>query len=395
MKIGSTARSMFGFLAVLALTHSLAPAQNTSTKAAGSSGRLVIIGGGLSSSNEAVYRAILDARSGKGPLCVIPTAAATAATAMDGPVATFDRYGGAGTAKGVLVDVKNPETARDPATAAQLRECSGFYFVGGVQSRVVTAFLPNGQSTPALDALRDRYRAGAVVSGSSAGAAVMSDPMIAGGTSAGAVSRGVRRTRGESAEEADSAGGVTVSRGLGFFTAALADQHFLARGRIGRLIVAIHELPEFDLGFGIDENTALVVEGEKVWPVGASSVVVLDERGAQSSGRSVNGLRLHVLSTGDSYDVTRRAVTIGEGKTALTEGGAVSAPADPFARWEFLKVLDAFARSAQKEIALPTANGSLVLEKTSAFKARSLAGQGVQNTANGLSLSELLLHLRR
>ena len=119
-------------------------------------GRRVMVGGGLRADTEAVSRAILAGRQGAGPLCIIPTAGATPETAMDGPVRNFDGYGGAGTARGVLISWAKLETARDPAVVAQLKGCSGFYFIGGVQSRVTAAFRPQGASTPAYDMLMQR-----------------------------------------------------------------------------------------------------------------------------------------------------------------------------------------------------------------------------------------------
>jgi cyanophycinase len=359
-------------------------------------GRLVIIGGGLSRDNQAVYDAILQSRQGTGPFCVFPTAAANAAEGYASAVTNFDRYGGSGTAVPVVVDVQKPETARDPAIVEQIRKCSGFFFVGGVQSRITNAMLPNGERTPALDALLQRYREGAVISGSSAGAAIMSDPMIAGGTSAGAVASGVRKVSSGNAEDEDSDRGVSIERGLGLFTHALVDQHFLARGRIGRLIVAVDELPEFDLGFGIDENTALVTEGTQVWPVGASGVIVLDLKNAQKNGKSVNHVRLHLMSTGDRYDVNTRALTIDAKKTSLPAAAdAPKTPEDPFARWEMLQLLNAFARSPQREITLPFEGGAVVLQKTNDFAAKSGNGTGVQNTPAALSITGITLQLRR
>src|SRR5687768_964095 len=107
-------------------------------------GRLVIIGGGLSRENQAVYDAILEARRGTGQFCIIPTAAANAPEGFGSAVTNFDRFGGSGTAVGVVIDVQKPETARDPKVVEQLRKCSGFFFVGGVQSRITNALLPNG-----------------------------------------------------------------------------------------------------------------------------------------------------------------------------------------------------------------------------------------------------------
>jgi cyanophycinase len=361
-------------------------------------GRLVIIGGGLGRDNDAVYRSVLDARYGSGPLCVIPTAGANPEEGMAGPVANFDRFGGAGVARGVLVSAQRPETAHDPEVVAQIGRCAGFFFIGGVQSRIVAAFRPNGQPTPAYEALLKRWREGAVVSGSSAGAAMMSDPMIAGGTSAGALARGVSRavsTSGDD-EEADGPGGVSITPGLGFFSRALADQHFLARGRVGRLIVAVHELDEFDIGFGIDENTALVVDGDSVFAVGASGVIVIDARDATRQGRGVSGIRLHLLSTGDCYHLPTRRVTLAD-KAPLgsSDSADIAIPEDVFARWAFLHVLHQFSASPRRELTLPIEGGQIVLRKAADFAARSAPGAGVQNTPAALSITGLLLDLRR
>ena len=359
-------------------------------------GRLVIVGGALAADNESVYRAILDGRLGKGPLCVFPTASATPDSAMASPVANFDKFGGEGTAKGVFLSVSKPETARDPAVVSQIRACSGFFFVGGVQSRVIQTFRPDGKSTPAYEALMARWREGAVVSGSSAGAAIMSDPMIASGTSAGAVAGGLRRTTVALSDSDDVAGRVMITDGLGFFPAALADQHFLARGRFGRLLVAMLDLDQFDLAFGIDENTALVVDGNAVWAAGASGIVVMDERTAKRNGKSATGVRVHLMSAGDRFDIASRTVTLKSDKTALSKNGSsVAAPADIFARWELLHVLDQFARSSQTELASPVKGGEITIRKDAAFRAVSAPGPGVQKAPAGLAMTGLSFDLRR
>ena len=359
-------------------------------------GRLVIVGGALAADNESVYRAILDGRLGKGPLCVFPTASATPDSAMASPVANFDKFGGEGTAKGVFLSVSKPETARDPAVVSQIRSCAGFFFVGGVQSRVIQTFRPDGKSTPAYEALMARWREGAVVSGSSAGAAIMSDPMIASGTSAGAVAGGLRRTTVALSDSDDVAGRVMITDGLGFFPAALADQHFLARGRFGRLLVAMLDLDQFDLAFGIDENTALVVDGNSVWAAGASGIVVMDERAAKRNGKSATGVRVHLMSAGDRFDIASRTVTLKSDKSALPKsGGTVAAPADIFARWELLHVLDQFARSSQTELASPVNGGQITIRKDAAFRAVSGSGAGVQKAPAGLAMTGLSFDLRR
>jgi cyanophycinase len=361
-------------------------------------GRLVIVGGALADSNAAIYRAILDARLGNGPFCIFPTAAATPDSAIDGPVKAFEKYVGPGTVKGILISSAKPESARDPAVVAQISACSGFFFVGGVQSRVVTAFRPDGKPTPAYDALMARWREGAVVSGSSAGAAIMSDPMIAGGTSAGAIVRGVRRTTVAASDSNESTSGVTITTGLGFFPSALADQHFLARARFGRLLVALLDLDQFDLAFGIDENTALVVEGGVVWNPGLSDVVIMDERPARREGKSATGVRVHLMGAGDRFDLATRTLTINPDKTPLprtVSRESIDAPKDVFARWELLHLLDRFARVSQTELAIPVDGGQLVIHKDAGFRAVARNGAGVQGTPAGLAMTGLSFDLRR
>lgn len=360
-------------------------------------GRLVIVGGALSSGNQAVYRAILDARDGSGPLCVFPTAGANPDSAMASPVANFERYAGPGTAMGVLVSSQRPQTAHDPAVVDQIRRCSGFFFIGGVQSRVVAAFRPQGKPTPAYEALMQRWREGAVVSGSSAGAAIMSDPMIAGGTSAAAVLTGVRRISYGDGDSDDTTGGVTLAPGLEFFPRALADQHFLARGRFGRLLAALMETDELDLGFGIDENTALIVDRDSLLVVGASGVVVFDERGASRSGKSASDITMHLLGTGDRFDLRSRAPTLApRSRVVATESTPIINPTtNAFARFELLKVLDAFSRSTQREVVMPFDSGRVVIRKLPSFSAVYGTGTGVQGAAPHLGMTGLRIDVLR
>lgn len=362
----------------------------------GTPGRLVIVGGALSAENGSVYRAILDGREGNGPFCVFPTAGATPDSDMASPVATFDKHGGAGTAIGVLVSSLKPETASDPRVVEQIRHCSGFFFIGGVQSRVTAAFRPQGKSTPAYEALMERWRAGAVVSGSSAGAAIMSDPMIAGGTSQAAMTSGIKRITYVGADGDDSTGGVTVAPGLGFFRAALADQHFLARGRFGRLLTAMLEMDEFDLAFGIDENTALVVDRDSLKVVGASGVIVFDERTAVRSGRSVTGLTMHMLGDGDRFDLRAREPVIGAGKLPVVQVRDASVTvANAFARLELLRALDQFAGLKSTRLDMPFDGGRVVIRKLPSFRAYVFGGSGVQATTRGLGMTGLRLDVIR
>jgi cyanophycinase len=361
------------------------------TESAATEGRLVIIGGGLSAQNEAVYRDILDGRLGDGPICVFPTAGASPESSMEGAAGRFDRWGGEGSGHGILISTDNPESVHDPEVVEEIRSCGGFFFTGGQQSRIVNVFLPDGEPTPAYEAVMERFRAGAVVSGSSAGAAIMTSPMIAGGNSGPAFEEGLD-------------GGVRLTPGLGFMPAAVMDQHFLARGRIGRLIVAVLQSPDFNLGFGIDENTALVVEGERAWVTGASGVIVVDGSQATTAGTTPaasSGLRLELLGAGDTLDLRTRQVLLPDGKAPVSglafvaeedgeEPASPDAPADGlFERWTLLHLLHHMAHEGSATIVSEVEGHRVIFRAAQGARGVSFAEVGVQGTPYGLSVGPI------
>lgn len=353
-------------------------------------GRLVLVGGALADENEDVYRAILRGRSGDGPLCVLPTASGRPRRSMEAYVGTFDSYGGDGTARGVFLTMDDVERARSAELARTLRACSGFFFTGGSQSRIVDVFLPEGETTRTFRTVRERYLEGAVVAGSSAGAAVMGDPMIAGGSSRGALRHGIRAS-----EDGD---GVWLRRGFGFFGPGLVDQHFLARGRVARLVVATVRTSEVDWGFGIDENTALVVDGREARVVGASGVLWVDAAdivgGVEAQGAT--GIRLHLLGEGDRLDLVEGRVVVPAGKApAPTAEPAVEPPGDPFGEWAFLGLLAGLAASPDAAVGFTVAGYRFDLEEADDFRARAYGPGGVRGTPRGLSAGPMRLDVVR
>ncbi len=351
-------------------------------------GRLVIIGGRLQAANAQVYHAILAGRQGDGPLCVIPTASGDPAASMESARETLATYAGADAVKGILLSTDDPSQAEAPSVSADLASCSGFYFTGGSQTRIVDVFLPQGDTTAAFRALWKRWQEGAVVSGSSAGAAMMSSVMIAGGSSAEAMMNGV-------ADE-ENVDGVRIREGMGFFERAMLDQHFLARGRIGRLLVAVLATDSLPMGLGIDENTALVVDGDTAWVVGVSGVVVVDGREAVRTGpRQGSGLRVTLAGTGDGLDLRTFEVHRGGGKAALpVTGTALVLPEDPFGRWAFLHLLVGLASTPDRQAAFSTGGAAWVVRKGEGFSAGMTSPEGgVEGTPAGISAGPFLVDL--
>jgi cyanophycinase len=188
------------------------------------------------------------------------------------------------------------EQANTDSVARLLDGATAVWFGGGDQNRL-TAVL---RGTVTERAIRARFDQGAVIGGTSAGAAVLSTPMITGDE------LGQRRDTTEAWTRV-SRGSVAVDSGFGYLTTAIVDQHFLRRKRHNRLLSLVLAQPPH-LGVGIDEGTALIVEPSGLWRVeGASSVLIVDAREAQRTSDSAtvmgaSGARMHLLPAGSTFD---------------------------------------------------------------------------------------------
>lgn len=185
---------------------------------------------------------------------------------------------------------------------AQLDGVTGVYFAGGDQSRLTAALL--GSRVEAR--LHAIYAEGGVISGTSAGAAVMSRVMITGEER--------RPLSKEDAFQIVEADDVVTATGFGFLDGAIVDQHFVRRRRHNRLLALVLEDPRL-VGIGIDEGTAVWVKPDRTFEVlGAGPVVIYDaaaadvRRDADGLGLRASGLTLHVLRRGARYDLGTRAV---------------------------------------------------------------------------------------
>lgn len=311
-------------------------------------GSLVIVGGGLEGNNKSIFQALIDLAGGPeaAEFVVIPSAGGA-------PVQSFAYFRSELSSYGIppekihlipvaMIDDDSTLTVNesewkdngdDEDLAALVRKCTGVWFTGGDQMRTTrTLFHEDGSQTAVLQAVWDVYRSGGVVGGTSAGAAIMSETMIGGGTSLAALDRGVIREYGGDDFPADS--GVLVIRGLGFFPHGVVDQHFNQRSRIGRLAVVVAETGDsFTMGFGVDENTALIYDAtsQKMHVAGPGGVTVLDAKNARISRvrqwTKMENLAVSYLEEGDSFDLETRTVTPSSGKKAI-EG--MEAFTDPF-----------------------------------------------------------------
>ncbi|HVF39447.1 MAG TPA: cyanophycinase [Gemmatimonadaceae bacterium] len=270
------------------------PSVEGTTLTSGARGHLLLVGGGPIPTG--VTRLFIDLAGGRGRarIAVIPTASALASTGPDN-VATLKGLG----ADAFVVNITRTE-ANDDSIVRKLDGATGIWFSGGDQNRITAAM----SNTRAERAIRDRYMSGAVIGGTSAGAAVMSERMFTGDE---------RRPGGSRPLTDSTQANVTIDRenvvtaiGFGLLRGAIVDQHFVRRRRHNRLVSVVLEDPT-TVGVGIDEATALHVHPDGTWRVvGATAVVVIDARTAAVTPRGsmlgASGIRMHVLPAGSTFD---------------------------------------------------------------------------------------------
>lgn len=284
-------------LVLLAASFTALPAQ------AQGRGSLLIVGGGRQP-DELVARFVeLAGGPGRARIAVVPMASASAQESGDEKVQQLVELG----ARVFNLNLTREEAVEDSA-AALLDGVTGIWFNGGDQARLVAVLA----GTPVLAAIRARYEAGAVLGGTSAGAAIMSDSMLTGSQR-----RTARDTAGYYGDEYRriARGTIEVVPGFGFLRNAIIDQHFIERERHNRLLSVVLERPTL-IGAGIAEGTAIEVRPDGEWRVlGRGAVVVYDPRGAEITDPAAPALgavnvRMHLLPAGARFDPVSGTATL-------------------------------------------------------------------------------------
>lgn len=227
-------------------------------------------------------------------IAVIPTA-----SELDDTGARYERIFrelGAGHTR--ALEFRRREDAGHPEWLAYLRDATGVFLTGGNQLRISTIL----GGTDVARAIRTVNARGVPVGGTSAGAAILSEHMIAFGKS-GATPR---------------AGMVSLAPGFGLTNRVVIDQHFRQRDRIGRLLAALAYNP-FAVGIGLDEDTAAFIDGDDcIEVIGSGAITIVDasklehsSMGTAKDGESIcmTGIALHILNGGARYDLHSRVAT--------------------------------------------------------------------------------------
>ena len=210
------------------------------------------------------------------------------------------------------MDFDTRRDCQEPGRLRRLEQATGIFFTGGNQLRLTTLL----GGTPVAKLIRVRNAHGVTVGGTSAGASILSEHMIAFGDEGSSV----------------ISGSVRLAPGLGLTNRFIIDQHFRQRDRLGRLLTALAYNP-FAIGIGLDEDTAAFIGPDETVEVEGSGgvtdrrclrrqLLVDGRRRARASRSACSGLRLHILVAGATFNLhtrRRRRPRIGLGRPTNSE----------------------------------------------------------------------------
>ncbi len=258
-------------------------------------GSLFAIGGAEAKlRRRTVLRAfVAEAGGPESKIAVIPTASSLGPEVVEVYRAVFASIGAG---EVVALRPTSRHEACDPDLVAGLDDVTGVFMTGGNQLKLSSYIV----GTPFGDAIHAAYHRGAAVGGTSAGASILADHMIAFG--AGGSTPKQRMSQ--------------LAVGLGLLTGVVVDQHFDQRNRYGRLMSLVAQSPSL-LGIGVDEDTAAIVrEGHLLEVIGRGAVTVVDGRNVVSNAFAahrtapllMSGAVMHVLPEGSRFDLAARSL---------------------------------------------------------------------------------------
>jgi cyanophycinase len=262
-------------LAVLGLGFASSPLRSSAQDVGPRSGALVIVGGAMD--DKTILERFIELAGGpEAPIVIIPTAGE--ADRYDQYYPEVGEWREAGVKDVTVLHTRDRNVANTDEFVAPIRKARGVWFPGGRQWRLADAYLDT-RTELELHAVLDR---GGVIGGSSAGATIQGSYLVRGDTKNNTIMMGDH------------------VEGFGFLKNAAIDQHLLTRNRHFDLIPVIEKYPQL-LGIGIDEDTAIVVQGDSFEVIGRSVVAIYDR--SRTIGQDG---RFYFLRPGDTYDLKER-----------------------------------------------------------------------------------------
>ncbi len=260
-------------------------------------GTLFIIGGG-DRSDDLMKNLVELAGDLSGKVIVVPNASGDKIETSEYLVKEFKKLGFANT-EFLLFD---KGTADADSNLAKVENARLVYFSGGDQSFLTADLL----ETKLFEKIKEVYYKGGIISGTSAGAAVMSNLMITGDE---LINKDTLSSFNSIRQK-----NIKTTQGFGFIANDIIDQHFIKRKRNNRLLSVVLENPQ-KLGIGIDESTAIIVyQNDTFKVVGENQVIIYDASEAtvktkdDSNLFSATGIKMNILIDGDKFDLKTKKV---------------------------------------------------------------------------------------
>ncbi|SEN33856.1 cyanophycinase [Mesobacillus persicus] len=262
-----------------------------------SSGKLLIIGGKEEKCRTGdILSTFVDlSRAKRGAVGILPTASKIPNEVSAAYIEVFTKLG---LEELEVINVDTREKASDPSILKTVSGLAALFITGGDQKRLSDCI----RNTKLHSLITEKWKAGMLIGGTSAGASIMGEDMI---------------IYSEMKNNDEDRLLIEMGKGFGFEKNLLIDQHFSQRARFGRLISAIGENQEL-VGIGIDENTAILVEGDHFEVIGEHQVFVIDGKSGSLVDfvRSENGgeeltitdFKLHALTAGYYFNLSSREI---------------------------------------------------------------------------------------
>jgi cyanophycinase len=244
-----------------------------------------------------LYHVVKEAGGVNAHIVIIPTASSIPVEVGENYLTAFGTLG----CKNVeVLDIRSKKDSETERAISLITNANCVMFSGGNQSKITDKI----GGTTIQNILTDRYtnEVGFVIAGTSAGAMVMANEMIAGG----------------SASESFIKGAVKMYKGLGLVPSLIIDTHFVKRGRFGRISEAVAQYPEL-IGIGLAEDTGMIIKNNKCRVIGSGMVIIFDGRRIKHNNHkvlkegtpmSLTNMRTHILSNGDRFHIDKKKVKV-------------------------------------------------------------------------------------
>jgi len=244
-----------------------------------------------------LYHVLREAGGTDAKIVVIPTASSIPVEVGANYLEAFSTLGCENV---TVLDIRSKEDSKKQSSIDLIKSANCIMFSGGNQSKITDKI--GGTEIHEIIKYRYKNEKGFVVAGTSAGAMMMSQEMIAGG----------------SATESFIKGAVNMYKGLSLVPGLIIDTHFIKRGRFGRISEAVAQFPEL-IGIGLAEDTGMIIKNNKCRVIGSGMVIIFDGRRikhnnhkilSEGTPMSLTNMRTHILSNGDRFHIDKKTVKV-------------------------------------------------------------------------------------